>query len=231
MFADENGNNTIFDATGRMIRDGIRVAQNTAGSILSDVDDDDLRSLVKTNEKDIDYFYNDHKGNVTIGYGFMVPRASEARRLNLERRLSNGAVRPATESEITGAYYKVRSGESGRHKTAEDFNPDTYKEFDNVRMSPSYMNELLDNRLKHTARELRNGLSEFDTYPKSARKGLIDMQYNMGASKFNRSKWPNLFEAVEKRDWSRAAQESRRRDVGDERNKDTYDLFIKATEE
>ena len=46
-------------------------------------------------------------------------------------------------------------------------------------------------------------------YPSGVSSVLINMIYNMGPTKFNPSKWPKFFAAIEDRDWKLAAAEGR----------------------
>jgi GH24 family phage-related lysozyme (muramidase) len=65
-----------------------------------------------------------------------------------------------------------------------------------------------------------------------AKVALMDMIYNLGETKFSRSKWPNLFKAVNQRDWKEAAKQSNRKIPNDttNRNQKTFDQFIAAAE-
>ena len=58
----------------------------------------------------------------------------------------------------------------------------------------------------------------------------MDMIFNLGATKFSLGNWPNLFPAVNQRDWETAANESHRVLGKDEngRNQDTYSQFMDA---
>ena len=76
--------------------------------------------------------------------------------------------------------------------------------------------------------KLRKNEIEYDFLPKTAKFALLDLQYNLGNFNFNSEKWPNLFDALKDKDFSKAALESHRSDVNYERNKMVSDWFIYA---
>ena len=77
--------------------------------------------------------------------------------------------------------------------------------------------------------KLRDNEIEFDYLPRTAKLAVMDMQYNIGNTKFNADKWPNLFHALKVEDYKEAAKQSHRKDVNQERNDQIYKWFIEAS--
>ena len=87
-----------------------------------------------------------------------------------------------------------------------------------------------------SVKELKNKLPKFDAYPLSVRQALLDIQFNLGDTKFQteiydaRTKkwkpgWPKLIKAVEEQDWETAAKESHRKGISEGRNRRVADWF------
>ena len=67
---------------------------------------------------------------------------------------------------------------------------------------------------------LQNGLTDYETYPRAARRGIFDVTYNVGISVplGSNTKWKAFLTAVKARKWEEAAKEcnKNRLDRGDE---------------
>ncbi len=83
--------------------------------------------------------------------------------------------------------------------------------------------------LRDNIKSLEKKFPDFKNYPPAAQRALLDMEYNIGQTKFNAQKWPGLFSAVKSRDWQTAAKESHRTGIGEDRNIWTKDLFQRAS--
>ena len=143
------------------------------------------------------------------------------------------------------AYAKINKRPLGNF-AADYYAPDSK---DNSDLAKIYLNEKgasddLLKSLNSSEEELVNRWRDFEGYPRSARKAMTDMQFNMGTRRFSREVyddqkkiipnkgWPQLFNAIEAKDWKKAARESNRAGLdGNNRNKDIYDLFMRAAEE
>ena len=62
---------------------------------------------------------------------------------------------------------------------------------------------------------------EFDTYPETAKMGLLDMAYTTGVEGI-KNKFPNLTLAVRYRDWNFAADQSNRLQISSQRNQTVH---------
>lgn len=95
----------------------------------------------------------------------------------------------------------------------------------NISIPDQHARDLFDRDLTVSARELKRKFPDLYDYPASAQKALLDLNFNIGGTKFNERDWPMLFDAIRKKDWESAANESRRRDVSIERNGTVRNLF------
>lgn len=196
---------------------------------------------IKKNEGSTPHMYLDTKGNVTVGVGKMIPDADAAK--SLQFRIDdqeNG--RYATSSEIENAFDKVKSDLSGQNEGANYFNPSKNDKFDKLYIDIDAQDNLFHEDLDRSKQELEKKFSEFDAFPKSAKAALLDMQFNMGDTKFQtetyndatktfKPAWPKLFDAVDRQDWKAAGDESHRKDVSEDRNAEIKNLFYQADEE
>ncbi|MCH7794583.1 MAG: hypothetical protein IH900_05520 [Proteobacteria bacterium] len=173
------------------------------------------------NELFVPYMYLDKKGNVTVGIGTHLENAQEAKDLSFFIRGTN---KPAHDNHKINAYNKVKnSGLAGsKHFVFEPLTSIEISEADAVlRASKDLLLFLDDLKRQRFFREL-------DTFPVTAKMGLLDMIYTLGL--------PNLLAifkrfnpAVRKRDWNFAATESDRgSDVSSQRNQIVYQWFKEA---
>lgn len=191
--------------------------------ILRGISNAELLNFFSKSEGNVEYMYLDTKGNVTVGVGMFLPNEEAAVKLPF---LKQG--KTATSEDIRTAYRKVKAAQSLAGNGNAAFNPDKKPQFSNLKIAPEKGFEKLKKRLPDDLKSLRRKFKDFDSFPLGARQALLDMEFNIGPTKFSRQKWPSLFAAIDKKDWQKAAQESHRKDVQPERNKDTYDLFMSA---
>lgn len=169
-------------------------------------------------EGNIAHFYKDTKDKVTIGIGHMVPTADAAVSLPLTR-----ASRPATDAQKRACWTTISGKPSGQ--TAN-----SYGQFTDCRLSTTDSKALLKTRLEQDVIDLKRKFSQLDTFPWDAQDALLDMIFNLGPTRFNANAWPNLFRAVNAKDWKRAADECNRPDVQPERNQAIKALFQAAAD-
>jgi GH24 family phage-related lysozyme (muramidase) len=164
----------------------------------------------------VGYMYVDTTGNVTIGYGHMLPDADSATSIPLKR---NGA--PATAQQKRNEWTTMHSKEPGHPARY-------YKQFTTLTLDESDAKSLLKDDLTTAAANLATRFPSLDDYPDAAQDALLDMMFNIGLTKFTKDNWPKLFEAVEAKNWRTAAAQSHRSDVSDDRNDAIRDLFLSA---
>lgn len=197
--------------------------------------DDDIRNFLTGSENMVPYMYRDTKNKITIGVGHLIENEDRATQLPFEHRVDKDTPGPrANRSEIIQAYRNLPSQKmgvpEGEMYPASRFDPASNP------LAPLYVDEkilntYLDDDIRNHRRELETRIPHFDTFPPSARKALLDMQFNMGYPNFSAQKWPRLFEAIDGQDWTTAAEQSRRKDVDQSRNNLIFDLFRRAVEE
>jgi GH24 family phage-related lysozyme (muramidase) len=164
------------------------------------------------------YFYLDTKGLVTIGAGNMVPNVDAA--LLLPLRHANGM--PAKASEINADYRRVAAMKPGML-------PHFYFCPTSLALAVADEQQLRLKRCAEFVRELQHEFPGFDTFPRGAKLGLLDMIYNLGLVRLR--EYRHLYETVKIRSWS-AASAVCARDVADEafarRNAWTRSQFLNA---
>ena len=68
---------------------------------------------------------------------------------------------------------------------------------------------------------------EFDTYPETAKIGLLDMAYTLGVEG-TKNEYPKFTLAVRHRDWNLAADQSDRPQLSSQRNQIVFQWFKQA---
>jgi len=189
----------------------------------------------------------DGGGKVTVAGGILLDSVDEAKKLPFEiRDQQTGQYRRATEQEIERVYKKVDAIQQprvGKKHVAEKFDPTKGQlAVDDLILPEAIAKREFDERLRRHAGELRGVLPDFDTYPAPAQQAILDMHFNLGATKFREVRmvknpktgkpenkgWPNLFAAIKRQDWAAAALESKRGGVSNDRNKNTANKFLEA---
>jgi GH24 family phage-related lysozyme (muramidase) len=165
-------------------------------------------------ESYVGYFYLDTTGNVTVGYGHMVPDADTATSIALKL---NGA--DASDQAKKDEWNTIHSKDSGHVASY-------YQQFTTLTLDQSDGKTLLGSDLANAASDLAKRFPSLDTYPDAAQDALLDMIFNIGMTNFSSAKWPSLFAAVNSQDWRTAAAQCNRPDVGDDRNNAIRDLFL-----
>jgi GH24 family phage-related lysozyme (muramidase) len=147
------------------------------------------------------YMYQDDHGNVTVGVGNIVPTAAYAKTL----RFINGKTQqPVGPDDIANAFNAVAKMAPKQRHAAYRLHP-------SIELPADELIPLAKRRLtKEFLPGLRKRFSDFDSLPKPARRGLIDMVYNLGLAKFD-SKFDGRHRkfgpAVRRHDWNVAAAE------------------------
>ncbi|MCP4354688.1 MAG: hypothetical protein GY793_03445, partial [Proteobacteria bacterium] len=192
---------------------------------------------IKKNEGIKLHPYLDSKGYITTGAGKLINSKNEF--LN-QPWLKDG--KPATKEEKEAAYdamHQKRKEISVTHhqikgtKKTNPFNKDAsaYENTTNLRLPRDIPQNEAVAHLMDDVKNLRKKFPDFDCFPEPAKEALLDMEYNMRnkfAKKDVPKPWPELFKAVRNQDWKKVAAESKRGDVGDDRNNWTKQKFLHA---
>ena len=192
--------------------------------------DENMINFAKEHEGPIPYLYKDTENKITTGIGFNVDsQPKKAYDLGLywaEGR--NLTSRRASIKDIEEAYKRIKPLPAGKY--VEFYNPTESgnKKLLNIRMREQDMKKIVEKKLLQSEQELKRKIPSFDIIPYPARKALLDMQYNMGDVQFSPQKWKALYEAIDLRDWKKAAKQSNRMNVNGARNQSIYNLFMEA---
>jgi GH24 family phage-related lysozyme (muramidase) len=175
--------------------------------------------------------YCDSGGNVTIGIGCMIPTAAAMAALTLHVGTS---AELATDPDKMDAYDRVKAS----------FRPTLaawdYRDRTDLRLTVADAEKLCRGRLlSNFLPALRRIFPGFDGFPLPARRGLVDMIYNLGegeAPSRERPEGDGLLSFVDMirlcnavpPDWAGVALQSHRRSARPSRNDWTRDMFLDA---
>ncbi len=169
------------------------------------------------------HMYLDSRGNVTIGYGHLIPDLSEALRLS-SKLVHKGTNRSPSRAEIEADFLAVRN--SGRANAyAFVFDPLTKLEMSQADATVLALDDI-DDRM----RQIRHVFPHIDTYPHPAKLGLQDMVFALGIGN-TVGIFTKFSDAVRHRDWTRAANQSNRISASVDRNAQVRDWFLDAARE
>lgn len=87
--------------------------------------------------------------------------------------------------------------------------------------------KLYAQRFKSTLiQDIPKAFPKLSSLPDNAKIVVTDMMFNIGGTKFTKEKWKNFYDAINKRDWARAAAESHRSSGDKKRNDWTRDTLL-----
>ncbi|BEM74046.1 hypothetical protein SME36J_34690 [Serratia marcescens] len=173
---------------------------------------DDLDEAVFDNlffhEGSITHMYMDTTGHVTIGIGTMLPNVQAAQAVPF---ISAGNA--STPQQIEAEYNRVAA--IGPGYTAQH-----YQQGATMGISPNTVRSLAQSHVNDDRNYLRGMYPEFDSFPLSVKVALHDIIYTVGPTRL-RNGFPSFNNAINSKNWSEAAKESNRKDVGAGRNRNT----------
>ncbi|MBI1326033.1 MAG: hypothetical protein GC136_00150 [Alphaproteobacteria bacterium] len=201
-------------------------------TILKSIDDSQLLKSTRDFEKFVSHPYKDSKGNITIGYGALVPNEESFMDLPLkiQQNIRMDSVRAASTEEKQQAFRTLERYQTDfQERSASHYKPDRWKNnFSPIFTTADDAEEILFERAREHARDLERKMPNLYSHPLPAQEALFDMEYNMGR-RFNAAKWGGLYSGLELRDYEKAARESHRNSGDIRRNKWTEDKFREAT--
>ena len=163
---------------------------------------------------------------MTVGIGHLIPDADAAAVLPFVERGTN--ISPET-GEIEKAFDAV---EGARHLTGS---PATeFMSLTTLELSNTKIEDLMKVDVDEFLRQLksRNNFPDYETYPPTAKLGLLDMAYNKGVrgllKPLKEGGFPEFTAAVRRRDWMVAAHQSNRPQLDPKRNDQVRDWFLRA---
>lgn len=179
---------------------------------------DEIKLFIAPFEGNISHMYLDTEGYVTVGIGNMLPTADAACALSFVNRTTKNA---ATKVEITADFQSVS-------KQAKAMRAGSYRQFTKLDMPNGEIDRLFRRRVDEFQGQLRRHYPKYDAFPSSAQLAILDMAFNLGSAALKK-KWPKLNEAIDKEDWTAAAQNCTRPGANAVRNTGTVGLFEKAS--
>jgi hypothetical protein len=176
------------------------------------------------NEDFVPYLYKDSEEFVTVGIGHQLRNASDTKIVPFVERGTNKSVH---DNHKINAFNKVRNSPISGQAGASAFRPLT-----NIVISEADAIKIAEDDLREFIGLLRHGtyFPEFDSYPETAKLGLLDMAYNLGVDGTT-TKYPDFTLAVRHRDWNLAARESDRPQLSSGRNQTVFQWFKQAEQQ
>jgi hypothetical protein len=108
-----------------------------------------------------------------------------------------------------------------------DYIAEWYEQFTTSRLTEIFVRELLDRDIERQVKILRCQFPRYQEYPEPAQEALSEMAFNLGGD-FPKA-WPQFSQSVRNEDWFQAAACCHRKDISDQRNRDTSTLFLAAS--
>jgi GH24 family phage-related lysozyme (muramidase) len=185
---------------------------------------------VKRWEGEHRFMYVDGRGYVTTGIGHLLKNTDEALKLPW---LHRGTGRPATPAEVRSAFERVAqewADYKRGHPNGNGYGATHYADKSDLLLPQGEATRLALGRLnKEFLGGLRKLFPDFDRYPLPAQRGLVDMAYNLGVGKLEKT-FPNFVDACRRGDFGAAADECKRSSSRKERNDATQALFREAAQ-
>lgn len=186
-----------------------------------------IRPHIEENEGRVPHLYLDSEGYVTVGVGHLVPSRDAVCDVPLYHQRNGRPTREATCAEKKADYDRVVRQRPVPDNPKDALRASAYAQHTRLIMRDEDMDDQLDQHVRTFHRELRRVYQDFDSFPPRVQEALFDMIFTLGMSQL-RNKFPRFNHAIEQRDWARAATESRRRDVGPDRNRYVRNLLRRA---
>ncbi|MFP2906314.1 hypothetical protein ACLESD_14870 [Pyxidicoccus sp. 3LFB2] len=188
---------------------------------------DDMWQDIIAWEGVVPYMYLDTEGYVTVGAGNLLThiepkRAGDKLAAKTHPFQNVDLGRAATPEEITEAFNKVKAMHKGLFYTE-------YAQRPKIALTDAYSKQVAKERYDtEFLPAVKNGFPDFETYPRSARRAILDVTYNVGVSV--PTAWTKLIAAVKARNWTTAAVECRTKPQNpeDSRNEWRKALFLYA---
>jgi len=171
---------------------------------------------LETYEAKIPYMYVDTNGHVTVGIGTMLPSVADAQRLAFNKP---SGVR-ATAAEIKAEFERVQRA-FAKNKAATAYHSPT-----SLTLTEDTIKELVRTHVDADRISLHNRYSDFYDFNLGIQVALHDMIYQLGSAGLG--KYTTFNKAVNDKNWTKAADESNRKDANKARNDATKKAFTDA---
>ncbi|MBP9811129.1 hypothetical protein KBF38_22685 [bacterium] len=180
--------------------------------------------VIKSFNSPVYHLYLDARERLAIGFGSVIDSADEAAELTMVYpkigELKNIRLVTASDDEKRFEFENIRVAPSCPG------DPDAYRALAQLLMSDSEMEGLFHLKMRTAERNLKTVFAEYESYPKDVKTALLDMMYDLGATKFQ--VFVQFQPAIKSRNWKLAAQRSQRSRVSAERNQFIYTLLANS---
>ncbi|WP_199063397.1 hypothetical protein [Serratia sp. ASV30] len=195
-------------------RDGSSSSINRSEK-MNDAEFNAVYAKLLENESKVPYMYLDSNGNVTVGVGIKLPSVAAAQKMGFLK--TDG--KRATAAEIKAEFDRVKSVGKGKIASA-------YKSSGSLTLSEAEIKSSFRAYVDNDRKSLRDRYPSFYDFSLKIQVALHDMIYQLGVAGLG--KFTNFNTAVNKKDWAKAAIESKRPDANAARNKFVSDTFNEA---
>jgi len=161
------------------------------------------------------HMYLDSVGLVTVGVGNLLETADEAAKLAFVHR---GSGQPATSDEIRAEHAKLSAMEQNNY-AASYFRQHTRLDLPDDAIEASVLEHLHEFEAG-----LRGSFAGFDAYPDQAKKGVMDMVFNLGLNGLL-NKFPSFSRGFREHNWQTCHDECNRVGIAKARNDYVRGLF------
>ena len=161
-------------------------------------------------EQNLPYIYLDTKGYKTTGVGANIDNWDDFRQVKWQQ---NG--HPADEASVRQAFDDFealkQNQQYGQSIVASDF-----EDISNLRIDDNEAKRLLNNHLQQDLAGVKQEVPGFEQLPAPLQEVLLDIKYNTG--NVRQENWPQLHDAIRRKDLNGIKSNVHRRDVGAQRN-------------
>jgi GH24 family phage-related lysozyme (muramidase) len=183
------------------------------------------------------HLYLDTGGAMTVGHGHMMKHVGLAKTLPFHTAVARSEagrsifsfMQMDSPDEPVSPFLKVKAKGASPIEIAQDwdevakqpfgmtYGAEYYAPFTRCWLTLAEVQSTFDQDLRLHAIEIRtNVFADFDLLPQAAQEAIFDMEFNMGSESLN--KFTHFKEAVNARDWDRAAETCHRITLDESRN-------------
>lgn len=182
---------------------------------------------IKKFEKNINHFYLDSVGKVTVGVGHLIPNKMAVSAVVMYKLINKLPGTLATLQEKQKEYDTIAKQKRG-------YKAEWYAKHTTLIMKDTDSTALLNKHVDSFYKELttiytkaKGYPDDFDKLDKNVQAALFDMIFNLGAHKIT-TNFPRFDKALKAADWKMAATESNRPQLSSLRNAYVRNKFMMA---
>jgi GH24 family phage-related lysozyme (muramidase) len=202
------------------------------------VDQKTVRDHFAKWEGDSPYMYLDSTDHVTVGIGHLLADVEDAKALNFVYRKDQPEVKAGGKGPNKPAAKKGEQADAAAiaadyasvlTKAGQGYRAEAFEKLTVLDLPRDDRDSLFAADIAIFEAKLPRLFPDYATYPPSAQLALLDLIYNVGENGLK--KFTSLGTAVKARDWNTASKNCHRKQISEERNKRTAELFVAAVQE